>query len=97
VSATDDDAALIPDHGGRVRLLRVAEDGAAATYRVTLATPEGFVVGEASAAPSGVTLRADGAPEWLVTWARALLVTLAKRSVEEGWPRHVVRWREEKK
>ena len=97
IGSEDDDATLIPEHGGRVRIERVDAGGDGVRARVALATPDGVTRGEATVRDGVVVLDVRGAPEWLESWARALLVTLAKRAGEgEAWPRVVVRWRERK-
>lgn len=93
---------LVPTHGARVLLDRVATDGARATYRVEIHAPEASWASEASLdaavtlAPWRAIRGAIGEPEpWMIESARGLLRTLLKNHAGDGsYPPRLLRWRE---
>jgi hypothetical protein len=93
-------APLNPASGARFLLERTAEDGARATYRATIYTPDAAHTATAVLADDGtVLLTPTGAPgdldAMLAMFAKLTARGAAKRR-EDGlppWPARVMRWR----
>jgi hypothetical protein len=91
---------LTPASGARFLLERTGEDGARATYRATIYTPDAAYTAIATLADDGTALLPPtGAPgdldATLATFAKLTARGAAKRR-EDGlppWPARVLRWR----
>jgi hypothetical protein len=92
--------ALTPTSGARFLLQRTRDDGARATYRAAIYTPEATYASTAILADDGaVELPPTGAPgdldDALAMFAKLTARGAAKRR-EDGlpaWPKRVLRWR----
>ncbi len=91
---------LVPKTGARLLLEREQDDGARATYRAAIYTPEATYEGRAVLTDEGsFDLTLAGAPEEL-TAGLQMICKLTARSAgkkrEDGlppWPARVLRWR----
>lgn len=91
---------LTPTEGARYLLERTSDDGASATYRAVIYTPDATYEGSAKLVDDGTaTVEAAGAPEELLAMLQ-MLARLTARSAskkrEDGlppWPARVLRWR----
>ena len=89
-----------PTSGARFLLERIREDGARATYRVSIYTPDAAYASTAILADDGtIELAPTGAPgeldATLATFAKLTARGAAQRK-EDGlppWPARVLRWR----
>jgi hypothetical protein len=93
----------VPEHGGRILLLRDAVDERGASYRVELAASGSVFTGalRVEDADGAVTLGAfePDPPAWLLTQVAPLARTLwssRRKDPDLVWPRRLHRWRGEK-
>jgi len=89
-----------PTAGARFVLERTGDDGARATYRASIYTPDAVYASTAVLADDGgVELAPTGAPgeldETLATFAKLTARAAAKRRADglPPWPPRVMRWR----
>jgi hypothetical protein len=92
-----------PDHGGRLELKLAHGSELRADYLLTLLTPSGELSAQVSidAAANRFELsafRGGVPPEWLESYAHALLRIVLRMKASDGdWPRRLTRWRPEPK
>ena len=91
---------LTPTEGARFLLEREQDDGARASYRAAIYTPDATYTGHATLADDGsVQVDAPGAPEELFSTLHMLAKLTARSAAkkrEDGlppWPARVLRWR----
>lgn len=88
-----------PDHGGRIELKLTEGSARTARYSLSVFLPDADLSTAVQIDASTSALDLDewlgGAPpEWLESYAHALLRSLLRTKVSEGdWPRRVTRWR----
>lgn len=93
---------LVPTHGVRVLLDRIAIEGTRARYRVEIHAPESSWASEAALDTSVLLepwqpIRGSAVePEpWMIESARGLLRTLIKNHATDGaYPHRLLRWRQ---
>lgn len=91
---------LHPTEGARFLLERLSDQGAHATYRASIYTPDALFTAEATVADDGTSqLPATGAPgdldERLATVVKLLARDAGKRRADGlvVWPSRILRWR----
>ena len=93
---------LNPDSGARVLLELSRETDAHVEYRVSIHVPSDSFVGAAhiDVGTGAIAFAAwdqhREPPAWTVDQARAFLRTLHKNRADDGWPRRVLRWRQQR-